>query len=77
VAIYVYKCPSCTYTEEVDFPMGTAPEVIDVCLACDSSIMYRKYLPSAVSFKGSGFYTTDNPKTKHVRSSLKVGGNGS
>lgn len=50
---YVYKDDDgCTFT--FDFPMGEAPERIDV-----EGITYRRvYTAPAISFKGSGFYST-------------------
>jgi len=78
MAIYVYRCPD-NHVWELDYPMGSAPSEIE---CTDNFSFYcgnlasRVYLPTAVSFKGSGFYSTDNHKTKHVNTSLKVGGNG-
>lgn len=72
---YEYMCRQCGDIEETEFPMGTAPSTIGECLRCDSTVMHRLFSPVAVSFKGSGFYRTDNRKTKRVRASAKVGGN--
>lgn len=69
---YDYKC-DCGYEEETSYPMGMAPE-IRCCSSCGEILLRRVYTPVAVSFKGSGFYRTDNPKTKHVNTKLKVGG---
>jgi len=67
---YIYRCP-CGNEEELDFRMGTAPSNWH-CDECEGW-MKRVFLPIAVSFKGSGFYRTDNPKTTHVNTRVKVG----
>lgn len=71
---YVYKCTNkqCDNIEEREFPMGKAPEEADICLDCAAGALIRAYVPVAVSFKGSGFYRTDNPKTKHVSTQMEV-----
>jgi predicted nucleic acid-binding Zn ribbon protein len=72
VATYVYRCKETDLTYEADFPIGNAPDELNC--GCGTP-MRRVYLPTAISFRGSGFYRTDNPRTKHVRTGLKVGGN--
>lgn len=66
---YVYKCDNSGFTYEINFPMGTAPDTVEC--GCGSP-MRRVFLPTAVSFKGSGFYKTDHPKTSKVSTRVKV-----
>jgi predicted nucleic acid-binding Zn ribbon protein len=70
MAKYVYYCAFDDETLELEYPIGTAPER-QYCYSCEGW-MKKVIFPAAVSFKGSGFYRTDNPKTKHVRSKVDV-----
>ena len=65
---YDYRCES-GHEEELLFPIGEAVESY-IC-GC-GSLAKRVFHPVAVSFKGAGFYKTDNLKTKHVRSKVDV-----
>lgn len=69
---YGYRCTNCGFEEDNSYPLGTAPE-IRCCSACGYIALRRVYTPIAVSFKGHGFYRTDN---RTVRKSAKstVGG---
>ena len=71
---YDYRCSLCGHTEEREMSFVDIPDVLDNCPDCNYGNLKRVYSPVAVSFKGSGFYKTDNPKTKHVKTSAKVGG---
>lgn len=54
---YTYKCMTCEVIYEQIRAM-TAPESIVVCDAC-GKVTKRIYNIGAVSFNGSGFYSTD------------------
>jgi predicted nucleic acid-binding Zn ribbon protein len=74
MAKYDYKCDECEVVLEESHPIGEAPETsVHRCINGVYQTMHKVILPAAVSFKGSGFYSTDS-RTKHVRKSLKVGG---
>jgi putative FmdB family regulatory protein len=71
---YDYKCNICEHTEELEYSISEVPENGPICPDCSHGLLKKVILPAAISFKGSGFYSTDNRKTQHVRQSLKVGG---
>ena len=52
---YLYKCVICSMQQEVIH--GINEDYQDECL-CGGN-MIKVFYPSAVSFKGSGFYSTD------------------
>ena len=56
MARYDYHCPSCNATFEVEHPMSAHPKVS--CPSCGHEAE-RVFDPSAIVFKGSGFYNTD------------------
>ncbi|HEY3315664.1 MAG TPA: FmdB family zinc ribbon protein [Bacillota bacterium] len=59
--VYEYKCPKCGHFE-VEQPITA--EVLSTCPKCGKPI--KKLISrSAVIFKGSGFYVTDNRKPDH------------
>lgn len=66
---YDYKCDNCDTIEEVTH--GFNAKIEFTCFSCGGK-MSKMISPVAVAFKGAGFYKTDNRKTKHVRSSMKV-----
>jgi predicted nucleic acid-binding Zn ribbon protein len=58
--LYDYKCPACEEIEEFTFPIGKAPsEIGRHSFECNVP-MKRIINPVTVSFKGAGFYKTDN-----------------
>jgi putative FmdB family regulatory protein len=57
---YKYECP-CGQVWDVIHPINVDPEFF--CDHC-GGVMERKISPVAVTFKGSGFYTTDKNKDK-------------
>lgn len=70
---YVYRCKICDHKEERNFSVLEVPDVIEICPDCGYVPMRKVILPAAISFKGGGFYRTDNSKTTHIKSQLKVG----
>jgi putative FmdB family regulatory protein len=57
---YDYKCDGCNTTHSVERAMSEA-EVLPICTSCQKN-MTRVWAVGGVSFNGSGFYSTDNPK---------------
>lgn len=53
---YIYKCVRCSMTENVVHGMND--EYTDLC-SCGGE-MQKGFYPAGVSFKGSGFYSTDS-----------------
>lgn len=69
MAVYDYRCSECGRVEEIEKPMLAIVEV--TCSSCDHS-MIRVWHPTAVSFKGSGFYRTDSRTVhKSVKTDIK------
>lgn len=58
--IYEYECPGCGDVREIRRKMSD-PEQTYICDQCDTEFE-RKWSAPSISFKGSGFYSTDNPK---------------
>ena len=60
--IYTYECQSCKHVFEVEQSMSDAP--IKKCTKCGKAVKRIISQDSSVGiiFKGSGFYSTDNPK---------------
>lgn len=56
---YNYKCNECASTLEVTRSIHE-PDTVQECYWCEHGIYKRMYIPAAVQFKGSGFYSTDN-----------------
>ena len=56
MARYDYKCTSCGKVFEVEHPMSERPHI--TCPDCGADAE-RVFEPSGISFKGSGFYNTD------------------
>lgn len=56
MARYDYKCTSCDKVFEVEHPMSERPHI--TCPNCGADAE-RVFEPSGISFKGSGFYNTD------------------
>jgi len=67
---YEYKCKNCGCTFEKFQSINDSP--ITRCKICNGNV-YR-LISKNVSFilKGSGFYSTDNPKTKRKTEKKKV-----
>ena len=53
---YLYGCPECGSTKEVNHSVTADPKV--VCAECPCPMVRRPQKPGG-SFKGEGFYTTD------------------
>lgn len=53
---YDYRCTSCNTVFEVEHPMSEHPHV--TCPTCGADAT-RVFAPGGISFKGSGFYNTD------------------
>jgi putative FmdB family regulatory protein len=54
--IYEYRCLSCQHRFEVRQKMSDAP--VSACVRCGKAVT-RLISPSAIKFKGSGWYVTD------------------
>ena len=59
--IYEYECGNCCYRFEMRQEFDDNPEAI--CPQCHSRAR-RVFHPTAIIFKGSGFYITDSRKSK-------------
>lgn len=65
---YDYICPEDKTIKEVQHHMGETIAVICDC----GQLMKRMYMPTAVSFKGGGFYRTDSRTVrKSARADIK------
>ena len=58
--IYEYECSGCGDVREVERKMSEAEQTL-ICSQCDTEFK-RKWTSPAISFKGSGFYSTDHRK---------------
>ena len=58
---YQYLCRDCDHEFEAVQSMRDDP--LTVCPSCAGTLR-KVYAPPAISFKGSGFYTTDHGKKK-------------
>jgi putative FmdB family regulatory protein len=58
--IYEYECPGCGDVRQIERKM-TDPEETIICTQCSKDFR-RKWSAPTVTFKGQGFYSTDNPK---------------
>lgn len=58
---YQYLCRDCDHEFEAVQSMRDDP--LTVCPSCGGTLR-KVYAPPAISFKGSGFYTTDHGKKK-------------
>lgn len=56
MARYDYRCTSCGNVFEVEHPMSEHPEIL--CPECQATCE-RVFEASSISFKGTGFYNTD------------------
>jgi putative FmdB family regulatory protein len=57
---YDYKCRDCSFTASISTGINTEVK-IPICGKCKIDLV-RDYGIQSVSFKGSGFYTTDKGK---------------
>jgi len=55
VPTYTYKCKACMETKEVVHAMSESVETCDC-----GGVVVKILSPTAVLFKGSGFFSTDN-----------------
>lgn len=58
---YDYKCRVCDLFIELKVSVNERDSV--KCPHCDNELTRQLSIP-AIQFKGSGFYSTDNPKKK-------------
>ena len=63
---YQYLCRDCDHEFEAVQSMRDDP--LTVCPSCGGTLR-KVYSPLAISFKGSGFYTTDHGKKKPAAAS--------
>ena len=62
MARYDYWCPACETFIEVERPMAAGePEQGQMCAVCGYRMIRQLTVPG-ITFKGPGFYSTDNPK---------------
>lgn len=66
MARYDYHCSSCDITFEVEHPMTAHPDI--ACPRCGQKAE-RVFEPSGITFKGTGFYNTDQRNTPSSSSS--------
>ncbi len=59
---YLYRCSTCKEVWEEQRTMINRDDHPDGCPNCTNDYIERIYQPTAVAFKGSGFYSTDNRK---------------
>jgi len=55
---YEYECPGCGSIRIVERKMAE-PEATYICTNCNG-VYQRKWSSPSITFKGTGFYTTDN-----------------
>src|SRR5215207_7235644 len=55
---YVYRCLQCEERFEVQQPFTAEP--VTACRVCGRGPVKKVFTPVGVTFKGSGFYKTDN-----------------
>ena len=68
--LYEYECRSCgTVT---DIRHGFDESVSEACPACGGELM-RRFSPTGIVFKGSGFYITDSRKSNGATSGKSKG----
>lgn len=53
---YIYKCIKCSKQEEVVHSINSVYNDFCVC----GGEMKKVFYPAGISFKGAGFYSTDN-----------------
>jgi putative FmdB family regulatory protein len=56
---FVYVCPDCSNSREIRRSIDEE-EMLPICDICDR--MMRRVFRFGITFKGSGFYTTDKNK---------------
>ena len=56
MARYDYRCTSCGNVFEVEHPMSERPDIASPSCGARAE---RVFSPSGISFKGHGFYNTD------------------
>lgn len=66
MARYDYHCPTCNITFEVEHPMTAHPDI--TCPKCGGEAE-RVFEPSGITFKGTGFYNTDQRDSSSSSSS--------
>ena len=71
---YEYTCRDCGHTFEIVQSMLDEP--LTMCPECGGSLR-KVFAPPAISFKGSGFYSTDHGQKKAKSSGESKGDGGS
>lgn len=69
---YAYACKACHH--EFDIYQDFSEEALTVCPECSAESLKKKFGSVGISFKGSGFYSTDS---KSGRSTVTAGSGGS
>jgi putative FmdB family regulatory protein len=68
---YEYTCRDCGHT--FDIVQSMWDESLTMCPECGGSLR-KVFAPPAISFKGSGFYTTDHGKKSKVSAESRSDG---
>jgi putative FmdB family regulatory protein len=68
---YEYTCRDCGHT--FDIVQSMWDEALTMCPECGGSLR-KVFAPPAISFKGSGFYTTDHGKKSKVSAESRSDG---
>ena len=68
---YEYTCRDCGHT--FDIVQSMWDESLTMCPECGGSLR-KVFAPPAISFKGSGFYTTDHGKNSKVSAESRSDG---
>lgn len=58
--IYVYKCESCD--EKFEARQSHTDDHLGLCTLCGEPKVRRVIVKTSVVFRGSGFYSTDQPQ---------------
>lgn len=57
MAVYNYNCPACE--KDYDISHAMADDSVRVCPVCGDAALVKRYSAVGISFRGSGFYSTD------------------
>ena len=55
--VYEYRCKNCS--DQFEIQQSFSDDALTVCAKCDGELR-KVFSPVGISFKGSGFYKTDN-----------------
>lgn len=63
MAIHTFVCKDCGKEFSIEIPFGNSV-IGNFCPDCKSENIKKIFYPPVITFKGSGFYKTDNRKEK-------------